>query len=753
MFIGNVDKTIDFGNKKLPFYQFTIPENQPVNSHIYQIKATDNDSGNNARLTYSLEPLSVEKRDVGSIPIDIFPNNGMLYVKDALDRETVEQYRFMIHVTDHGQPLPLNASAIFYVQLSDINDNRPYWHQSTYNFEISEEATAGAFIGQVSAFDIDSKSEGSNSDLLYNITGTPEAIQVFRINKTSGQIYLKSSIDREKKEQYELQIEVRDQGLPHPLTSEEKALVIVKVLDINDNRPIFENSIFDYINDSSHNIESSILRVPVGTPKHSILTTFKAKDPDAGENGTVYYSLVNESSLFHLNKNTGVLTTKVNIDEQMKKQTDLKTSKNEDDGFYHISIFAQDGKGKKSNTKAIKVQIVDRRALNLNLDSIEVINFQLNPDEIEFGQNLGVINLPTAQVARHQCSGRFFTYFSLTEMDNNPFLVDSSDQNPDKLNLIVYDEGKLRKMLKSSKADMEAMKYLMCIDWQQCSTTLFNLEADNTNNGFHSAAMKLQCDHYIKLNIEIKRANDQGSTFRCLLNHKNDLYDVKIPWSNVDNGRYQQRFNNLLHLNNSIWNEECSEKEVDGVSFEVSSPIVGKDILDRLFTIGTDRTTQTLQFKSNERSLIQEHLLHQDFVLTLDIKSRSEEALQSVPIRIKLLSSDSKIGNNLVFLNENFLELEEDCCMVGSAIIQARINVSHDDFGIKYFLSSGEKQNKQHYLVSNDEQFVLNPDTGLLSLKKEFDYEQKHEHRINITAVLYDSKAAIMSVSQIVHIK
>src|SRR5699024_311343 len=99
----------------------------------------------------------------------------------------------------------------------------------------------------------------------------------------------------------------------------------------------------------------------------------------------------------------------------------------------------------------------------------------------------------------------------------------------------------------------------------------------------------------------------------------------------------------------------------------------------------------TLQFRSHEKSLIQRYL-HQDFVLSLTARwrvvdiaegGRVTEMVQSVHVRVKILSSDKAIGN-IVFLNEKSLELEEDCCRVGAAILQARINVSHDDFRIGY---------------------------------------------------------------------
>src|SRR5690606_18928327 len=123
---------------------------------------------------------------------------------------------------------------------------------------------------------------------------------------------------------------------------------------------------------------------------------------------------------------------------------------------------------------------------------------------------------------------------------------------------------------------------------------------------------------------------------------------------------------------------------------------------------------------------------HEDLVLSLAAK-QGGQTLQTVPVRVHILRSDTPIGT-VAFTNDKFLELQEDCCRAGSPILQARVNVSHDDFRIKYHLTTGGG-----HLVPSDDQFRLDPDTGLLHLKRPLDFERKHEHRVNITAVIgYD---------------
>lgn len=691
MFVGSSQTTeivISGLRQIVPLYRIQVSENVPVNSHLYQMKATDLDTGNNARLTYSAQP-KVAKMD-SMIPIDIFPNNGILYVKDALDRESVDQYELLIHVIDHGLPHTLNATAVLQISVLDINDNRPYWQQSTYSFEVSEDTSTNTVLGNVSAFDVDL---GANATMTYLITEGSDSAP-FQIDPSSGQIYLRSLLDRELKSRYEFTVEVHDHGVPQQLFSEEKALVTVAVLDINDNRPVFEHS----------ELNPDKITVPLGTSGKSTVATFKAVDADSGENGTVTYMLTDGDEFFTIDSITGALKAKVDIKDSLKRTT------------HSVAIVAQDGGGKRSLEKIVQVEIVDKRILNINLDKLEVYSFELGEKQFDYGTRIGTIQMPGKLVSQHQCANRWFSNFQFQLKHRLPFFVDGSDSQ---LTLLV-----LEKPEKISNYEL-----LLCVDWEQCLVSILNGNDLNLNSQQHQH-QPVQCDHYVKVNVGVKLAS--GGECRPFSIENRDLYEVKIPWSEA--ARSSHRANELLSLNQS----NCGQP----VAYHISSPLMSDDTLRRLFVI----TEQTLNFRSHDTSLIQRHL-HHDFVLSLAAKQESS-IIQSVPVRVKILSSDNRIGN-IVFSNEKFLELEEDCCRVGSAIIQARINISHDDFRVKYFLATYGEQ----HLVSNDEQFTLNPDTGLLYLRKEFDFERKHEHRINITAVVYDSKSPIVSVSHILKIR
>lgn len=58
-------------------YSISILESLPANSQFFQVTATDKDTGNNARLTYTINEKEFENI------FGVFPNSGSLYLKEV----------------------------------------------------------------------------------------------------------------------------------------------------------------------------------------------------------------------------------------------------------------------------------------------------------------------------------------------------------------------------------------------------------------------------------------------------------------------------------------------------------------------------------------------------------------------------------------------------------------------------------------------------------------------------------------------
>lgn len=109
----------------------------------------------------------------------IFPNNGWIYLRGELDRETCDYYDLTIVVNDNGTP---SASATTHVVINvlDANDNDPMFVQSSYTFTVEENANRNTVVGAVSATDVDL---GINAELKYNLIPDNSS---FHVNQNTG---------------------------------------------------------------------------------------------------------------------------------------------------------------------------------------------------------------------------------------------------------------------------------------------------------------------------------------------------------------------------------------------------------------------------------------------------------------------------------------------------------------------------------------------------------------------------------------
>jgi len=85
-------------------YEFATPENQRRGTVIGQVRATDADAGDNARLTYSV--TRVNGRDERG-PLSVDPRSGDVVVVGRLDYERRADYVLTVAATDHAAPPPL----------------------------------------------------------------------------------------------------------------------------------------------------------------------------------------------------------------------------------------------------------------------------------------------------------------------------------------------------------------------------------------------------------------------------------------------------------------------------------------------------------------------------------------------------------------------------------------------------------------------------------------------------------------------
>lgn len=283
---------VDDYNDHAPAFQpgpseVRVSEDISIGSQVTSLSATDADEGSNAEVRYSI----VSGNENGTFEMN--SKNGILSTIRSLDRETTPKYSLVIQASDLGTPSQF-TDKVLEIILLDINDNTPTFSQASYTRPVPENHLEPDVI-TVQAVDND---EGRNGTVTYDII---DADGVFEINSLTGQIGLKSALDREKKAEYTLKVLARDGGSP-PRVGE--TLVIVKVSDENDNPPVFQPASLRASVRENAAAGASVLQVT-------------ATDADAGINARITYSLTMTFDLFKIDSDTGKITTTAPLNREV----------------------------------------------------------------------------------------------------------------------------------------------------------------------------------------------------------------------------------------------------------------------------------------------------------------------------------------------------------------------------------------------------------------------------------------------------
>ncbi|XP_073940810.1 cadherin EGF LAG seven-pass G-type receptor 1 isoform X2 [Castor canadensis] len=275
-------------------YTVSVSEDRPVGTSIATMSATDEDTGENARITYVLEDPVPQFR--------IDPDTGTIYTMTELDYEDQAAYTLAITAQDNGIPQKSDTTSLE-ILILDANDNVPRFLRDFYQGSVFEDAPPSTSVLQVSATDRDS---GPNGRLLYTFQGGDDGDGDFYIEPTSGVIRTQRRLDRENVAVYNLRALAVDRGSPAPLSATVE--IQVTVLDINDNPPVFERDELE-------------LFVEENSPVGSVVARIQANDPDEGPNAQIMYQIVegNVPEVFQLDLLSGDLRALAELDFEVRR--------------------------------------------------------------------------------------------------------------------------------------------------------------------------------------------------------------------------------------------------------------------------------------------------------------------------------------------------------------------------------------------------------------------------------------------------
>lgn len=262
-------------------YTRVINTSQPVTSVILTVAATDADSTTNSKIEYEIQPgplgftLNSQTGDVSISNSTLIPGS----------------YYLTIVASDRGNPRQ-NSSTDVFIAILPSTPEQVEFNQTLYNFSISEDVSPGTLVGTVSAFDSARNDSLTTGDVIYS---TPNLTLCLSLDPNDGQIRVSCVLDRETAPRYELELVAMVTGTNPPVMGYSR--VIVEILDINDNPPIFSLDVYvALINDMVN----------------ETIVTVKATDSDHAANGTVWYQLneeqgsgVSDISYFEIDMATG----------------------------------------------------------------------------------------------------------------------------------------------------------------------------------------------------------------------------------------------------------------------------------------------------------------------------------------------------------------------------------------------------------------------------------------------------------------
>ncbi|XP_026037427.1 protocadherin Fat 3 isoform X2 [Astatotilapia calliptera] len=294
-------------------YRMSIKANVAKGSLVTQIQATDPDAGSNGRITYSL--YSEARLSLVDV-LEVEPDSGWMMTKSTVDHLQGTVLSFFVKATDGGSPAKHSLVSAF-IHVVPPDAFVPSFSQPQYSFTIPEDTAVGTALGSVymGAGQTGFFSAIAGEMLDSNQEGT------FLVEKETGLIRLVKPLDYEEVSIFRFKVAATTRR--DLIESVSTVDLEVKILDVNDNKPLFETSTY---------VATVMEGMPVGTR----VVQVRALDPDWGSNGQVTYSLgplltynldltrdasffsgpVSTTSVFAIDSKTGWITTVSQMDHE-----------------------------------------------------------------------------------------------------------------------------------------------------------------------------------------------------------------------------------------------------------------------------------------------------------------------------------------------------------------------------------------------------------------------------------------------------
>ncbi|NXY89018.1 CADN protein, partial [Alcedo cyanopectus] len=318
-------------------YWVTIPESTSTDTKIVTVKATS--PLGDPRVTYNLEEGQVPETNM---PVRFYlkPNradgSAALLVAEPLDFETTRFFTLTVRA-QNAAVTTLASFTTVHVNITDVNDNVPFFMSSNYEASVPEGADAGTSVIQVLATDLDSGLHGEVHYLI--LKDASEDYKFFTIEPETGIISTCVSFDREKRASYLIEVQSQDSSESarpgvHGQPNTDTSYVRIFVSDVNDNAPVFPRAAYEVSVDEDRDVGSPVV-------------TATADDDDEDANTTLRYQITsgNAKGVFDVEHEVGTVFIAQPLDYEQEQH-------------YELRLVASDGKWE--NHTLIIINVVNK---------------------------------------------------------------------------------------------------------------------------------------------------------------------------------------------------------------------------------------------------------------------------------------------------------------------------------------------------------------------------------------------------------
>lgn len=313
-----------------------VREDAPVDSFVGHVNVEDVDENEGGVVDCVSKNLDIPFKLLNSS----FQGDYKIILTEKLDREQTPVYFMTLSCVDKGSP-PLTAEVVIQINTGDINDNTPEFNQSVYRAILRENNFRDEDVMQVVAKDLD---DGNNGRIDYSLSH--DVSDYFQIDQR-GVISAIGEIDREEVSSFEFDVVASDRG---EVSKSSRAKVYINIDDCNDEKPIFDKSLYEFTlveNSPKGSFVGSVVAVDKDSSEFNLFT-YQLNLPQKQFESSSHPDFLSIDFYFSIHPRTGEITSRREFDREQRDK-------------YKFSVKAFDDRiNQMSSTAIVICSILDQ---------------------------------------------------------------------------------------------------------------------------------------------------------------------------------------------------------------------------------------------------------------------------------------------------------------------------------------------------------------------------------------------------------